>query len=284
MNLGNARASVFVPDGLPEPDALKRISHLAIGAHQDDIEIMALHGVLECFQREGRSFGAVTCTDGSGSPRAGDYAACSDAQMALLRRLEQQKAAIVGNYGVLAQLNYTSGQVKDAHNPALVNDLAAIVRSCRPGVVYTHNLADKHDTHVAVGLAAVRALRSLPAGERPERVLGCEVWRGLDWMLDDEKVALDVTGHDSLKAALIGVYDSQVAGGKRYDLASIGRRRANATYFQSHATDEAEELWFAMDLTPLVRDTGLDVGVFVSRYLDSFKNDTIARMRRLSGE
>ena len=36
-------------------------------------------------------------------------------------------------------------------------------------------------------------------------------------------------------AALIGVFDSQIAGGKRHDLAVLGRRRANATYNASHA-------------------------------------------------
>ncbi len=282
MKLANPRASVFVPDGLPEAEATKRITHLAIGAHQDDIEIMALDGVLRCFQEADFWFGAVTCTDGSGSPRAGKYAVYSDAQMAALRRREQEKAAIVGNYGLLVQLNYTSGQVKDPKNASLADDLAGIMRVCRPQAVYTHNIADKHETHVAVALAAIRAMRSLPADARPSRVLGCEVWRGLDWLQDEQKVALDLTGHDSLAAALIGVHDSQVAGGKRYDLASLGRRQANATYFQSHATDEAQSLWFAMDLTPLVQDANLNVAAFIGRHLDNFRNDVINRVQRLS--
>jgi LmbE family N-acetylglucosaminyl deacetylase len=282
MKFAKAQASVFVPDSVPEAEALRRITHLAIGAHQDDIEIMALDGVFSCFQASDQWFGAVTCTDGSGSPRSGQYAAFSDAQMAALRRREQEKAAIVGDYGLLVQLDYTSAEVKAASNRSLAADLAAIVRACRPDVVYTHNLADKHDTHVAVALSAVRALRSLAADERPRRVLGCEVWRGLDWLLDEEKVALNVTGHDTLAAALIGVHDSQVAGGKRYDLATAGRRRANATYYESHATDEAEGLWFAMDLTPLVHNAHLDAAAFVGKYLDDFRNDVIDRLQRLS--
>ena len=31
--------------------AVAKTTHMAIGAHQDDIEIMAYHGVLECFGR-----------------------------------------------------------------------------------------------------------------------------------------------------------------------------------------------------------------------------------------
>ena len=99
-------------------------------------------------------------------------------------------------------------------------------------------------------LTALAAIRELAPADRPETVYGCEVWRNLDWMPDEDKVALDVGAHESLSMALIGVYDSQVAGGKRYDLATLGRRRANATYFQSHETDTVEQLWFAMDLTP----------------------------------
>ena len=38
-----------------------------------------------------------------------------------------------------------------------------------------------------------------------------------------------MTGRDELAARLAAVFDSQIAGGKRYDLAEQGRRRANAT-------------------------------------------------------
>ncbi len=88
-------------------------------------------------------------------------------------------------------------------------------------------------------------------------------------------------GRDHLRAALIGIYDSQVAGGKRYDLATQGRARANATYFESHATDAAESLWFAMDLTPLVRDPGLDIRDFVLAPIDDFRRDVAAGLARL---
>jgi len=60
------------------------------------------------------------------------------------------------------------------------------------------------------------------------------VWRDLDWLVDSDKAPFDVSEHENLQAALLGVFDSQIAGGKRYDLASMGRRRANATYFESH--------------------------------------------------
>jgi LmbE family N-acetylglucosaminyl deacetylase len=53
-------------------EALARITHLGIGAHQDDLEFMAFHGILACFRmRDDRWFGGVTCTNGAGSSRTG---------------------------------------------------------------------------------------------------------------------------------------------------------------------------------------------------------------------
>jgi len=280
MKFNNPQASVFVPDGIPAKEALCRVTHLGIGAHQDDCEIMALHGIQKCFMSRELWFGAVTVTDGAGSPRAGEYAAMSDADMAALRRREQEKAAVLGNYGALVQLNYTSAAAKDVRRSGLRTDLVSILELVRPEVVYTHCPADKHDTHLAVAFTALAALRELPPDERPTAVYGCEVWRGLDWMNDEDKVPLDVGRREGLSNALIGVYDSQVEGGKRYDLATAGRRRANAVYFQSHAIDEAEQLWFAMDLTPLVRDDRLDVAAYVLGHVDRFRRSVADKIAK----
>ena len=273
-------ASVFIPDGAAADSAFRGITHLGIGAHQDDLEIMAFHGIQKCFNRRDLRFGGVTCTNGGGSPRAGEYASYTDEAMAALRRREQEKAAVLGDYGALVQLNYTSAEIKDVSTGRLKSDLVQVLRATRPQVVYTHNPADKHDTHLAVVFIALAALRELAPAERPRTVYGCEVWRGLDWMNDGDKVALDVGARETLSMALIGVYDSQVEGGKRYDLATLGRRRANASYFQSHATDEAEQLWFAMDLTPLVADDGLDVTAFVLAHVDRFRASVEEKIKK----
>ncbi len=41
MRLTNASADLYVPDALPMPEALSRTTHLCVGAHQDDQELMA---------------------------------------------------------------------------------------------------------------------------------------------------------------------------------------------------------------------------------------------------
>ena len=254
---------------------------MAIGAHQDDLEIMACDGILKCFQRDDKWFCGVVVTDGSGSPRDGLYGDYSDADMQVVRRTEQKKAAVVGEYAALALLDYPSSVVKDGADKSPVKDLELLLRAARPRIVYTHNLADKHDTHVAVALRAIEAIRNLPLAERPEQLYGCEVWRDLDWMIDVDKVTFDVSAHENLQAALLGVFDSQICGGKRYDLAAAGRRRANATYYASHDTDIATGMTFAMDLTPLIRDPGKNIQTYVEQFLDRFAQEVRERLIQL---
>ena len=78
MELHNSGAEVYVPDGSPVNVALSRTTHLCVSAHQDDIEIMAYHGILECFGRSDKGFTGVTVTNGSGSPRDGFYESYTD--------------------------------------------------------------------------------------------------------------------------------------------------------------------------------------------------------------
>jgi LmbE family N-acetylglucosaminyl deacetylase len=274
-------AEVFVPDGLSIEQALQRTTHMAVSAHQDDIEIMAAAPILECFQQADKWFTGVVVTDGRGSPRDGLYAHATDEEMRLVRFKEQRKAAVVGEYSALALLDHPSKVVKDLSNPQPVDDLLALLEAARPQFVYTHNLADKHDTHVATALRVIAALRRLPEAARPQKLYGCEVWRDLDWMVDEDKVAFDLSKHESLQAALLGVFDSQIAGGKRYDLATQGRRRANATYFASHGVDLTTGMSFAMDLTPLIRDPQLEILPFVQEHIARFARDVTDRFERL---
>ena len=274
-------AVLYIPDGVEETAALSRTTHLCVAAHQDDIEIMAYDGVIQCFQQEDRWFTGVVVTNGAGSPRSGVYEKYSDAEMVEVRRKEQKKAAMVGDYAAQFLLDQPSSAIKDAHNGAPVDDLESILRACRADVVYTHNLADKHDTHVGVALKLIEAIRRLPADMRPKTLYGCEVWRDLDWMTDEDKVAFDTTPHENLQAALLGVFDSQIAGGKRYDLATLGRRRAHATYHASHGVDQTTGTNFAMDLTPLVLDDALDPLDLALAHVERFQAEIKSRFGKL---
>lgn len=282
MKFSQAQADIYVPEaGLTPEAALARVTHLSVAAHQDDIEIMAYAGIAACLDTPGRAFGGVVVTNGAGSPRTGPYAQMTDEQMQLVRREEQRKAAQLGRYAIQLQLAHPSAAVKKSGNAAVAADLATIFRGCTPEAVYLHNPADKHDTHVGVLLRCIEAMRALPAERRPKRVLGCEVWRDLDWLVDTDKVALDSGGHPDLAPELLKVFDSQVVGGKRYDLATIGRRAAHATFHTSHATDKMAGITWAMDLTPLIADPRLDVAAFTLAHIERLQADISGRIAKL---
>ena len=281
MQFHNSNTDLFVPDGAPPEAALARTTHLCIAAHQDDIEIMAYHGIAECFGHKDKWFAGVVATNGAGSPRSGIYGSYTDEEMQKVRLIEQRKAAYVGDYASQIQLGYTSSQVKNPAETALVDDLKQILRAMQPEVVYLHNPADKHDTHIGVLLRSIAALRAVRDSVRPKKVYGCEVWRNLDWMPDEAKQVLPSSAKPNIAAALVGVFDSQISGGKRYDLATAGRRLANATYFASHGTDQETALSFAMDLTPLIEDPSLSIANYVLGFIDSFRADVQRRLTPL---
>jgi len=281
MKLSHPAAEIFVPDQQPLEVALPRTTHLGIGAHHDDLEFMAAHGILEGFARSDRWFTGVIVTDGAGSARDFEYKAFSDEQMKDVRRGEQKKAAYVGEYGAQFLLSHPSSSVKDPNHAGVLQDLTEILRVTRPEVVYTHNLADKHDTHVAVALRVLAACRALEPALRPKQLIGCEVWRDLDWLCDSDKLQMPVDRHENLQNALMGVFDSQIAGGKRYDLATAGRRKAHATYFESHGTDQHTALIWGMDLTPLMAEG--DPSAYLASYIRRFEDEVMGRVRRLGG-
>jgi LmbE family N-acetylglucosaminyl deacetylase len=270
---------ILVTDDAPPDVALKRTTHLGIGAHPDDLEIMAFHGILHCFRAPNRWFTGVTCTHGGDSPRAGPYAACSGIRMQRMRREEQRTAARVGDYSAVVQLGYPDADFDNRYQVQLQDDLVRILRETKPETVYTHNPADGHPAHVAVASATVDAIRTLSRVHRPQHAYGCEVWRSLDWLPDKHKAVLDVSHGRSLAAALLGVYDSQIRGGKRYDRATIGRRHANATYLRRDRPDTMASATFAMDLTPLLHDDNLTLAAYVERLIQAFHSEVMQPLR-----
>lgn len=270
---------IFVPSGIDENEALAKTTHLAVAAHQDDIEFMAYHGILQCFGSDDSHFTGVVVTNGAGSPRSGIYADYTDERMQQVRIEEQKKAAVIGEYAAQIFGGFPSAQAKEKGNRQVIDFLKDVIVRTQPKVIYTHNIADKHDTHVGVVLKLITALRELDY--KPEKVYGCEVWRNLDWICDEEKVCFDVAGRPNLESALMGVFDSQIAGGKRYDAAVVGRRLANATFSESHGVDETTGVIYAMDLTPLTADPSLDIADYVTGYIDRFAADVKGKVGQM---
>lgn len=251
----------FVPDGFGGAP----VKCIAVSAHKDDTEMFALKGIADCFGKGG--FVAVVLTDGGGCPRAPQYVGVSDEDMAELRTAEQKRAATKGGYTALWLLEKSSAEVKECSD-ALVNELAEILRRYpRVETLYLHNPFDAHPTHVAACVAAIKAVNLLKDDEKPRKIYGCEVWRGLDWVADCDKVALDVSGYDGLAASLMDEFVTQNAA-KRYDIAAQARRNANATFGHSHENDVSSSVIYAVDMTELA--CGADFDAFAEKILADF--------------
>lgn len=274
-------AELYLPSNVSKNTNLGITTHLGIGAHQDDLEINAIHGILTAYDHPDKHFTGVVVTDGRGAPRSGPYANMSDDELWEIRCEEQKKAARLGKYHAQFLLNHPSQIVKSSDRKTVIDDLKNIIGATTPDIIYTHNLVDKHDTHVAVALCVIQSLREMDAPRNLKKIYGVEAWRGLDWLVKDDKVTLDVSSHLDLQEALITVFESQIIGGKRYDLAAMGRRQANATFYQSHETDQTTHMIYAMDLTPLVDHPEIDIEHFVSKYINNLAGDVKERLNRL---
>ena len=94
---------------------------------------------------------------------------------------------------------------------------------------------------------------------------------------------MDCGPHPNLMRCLSAVFDSQIVGGKRYDLAAEGRRLANATFSASHACDTYSALNYAMDLTPLM-DKNIGISEYITGYIERFKKEVNDRIHAFGGK
>lgn len=280
MKFSQTHADLFVPGGGSLESALASTTHLGIGAHADDLEIMAYPGICACRGQKNLRFSGVVATDGAGSPRSGSSEKLSTPDLVKTRREEQKQAASLGGYAAILQLGHPSAEVRGSGRRSLTSDLLQILKAVKPRVLYLHNPADRHETHVAVLLASLTALRQLPPADRPAEIYGCEVWGDLDWVPSERVIRLPCLAPAEFGPSLLRVFRSQVDG-KRYDLAAAGRRRAQATFADAYTPDQAEEVVLALDLKPLVENSKLTLAEFVSSLTDEFQKQTLERIRRL---
>lgn len=267
MNL--TKGSIYLPKNRKD----QPVKWLCICAHQDDCEIMAIDGILKGYYSKKYSFALVETTDGGGSARTGKFANYTDEEMKAVRIKEQQQAAEIGRYNSLYMLNYTSKEVKDRYDDRIINDYIQIIKELKPQVIYTHSVLDKHPTHIGVTLKVIKALRQLPKELQPKLLYGCEVWRGLDWISDEKKIGFDVSRNEKLQKKLLDVFESQIAGGKAYTKASIGRRYQNATYYQSHSVDSYKMISYAIDMKPLLNNPSLSVKEFALSFVSDLNKE-----------
>jgi len=283
MKFSQTQSNFYSPRGEDLRAALSTTTHLGIGAHADDLEFLAFPGISACYGHAKNRFSGVVVTDGAGSPRTGPFASVSNAEMIPQRQKEQRQAADLGKYASVIQLAHPSSAVQQADRSQVVAELTQILEIARPEVLYLHNPADRHETHIAVLLACLEALRKLPPSALPKEVYGCEVWGDLDWVPSSHVVRLPCPASEILGTSLLRCFQSQVEGGKRYDRAAVGRRHAQATFGNPTQPDSAEEVVLALDLRPLLQ--GKDsLTEFLAPTLDLFRKQTLARLEALASK
>jgi len=283
MNFSQPQANFYSPQGQDALKALASTTHMGIGAHADDLEILAFPGIVNCFQDPKKRFSGVVVTDGAGAPRTGRFSSTPDAQLISIRQKEQRAAADLGKYASVIQLAHPSSAVRQSDRSKVVAELTQILDIARPDVLYLHNPADRHETHIAVLIACLEALRNLPASALPKEVYGCEVWGDLDWVPASHIVRLPCPEPQTLGTSLLRCFESQVEGGKRYDRAAVGRRHAQATFGNPTQPDSAEEVVLALDLRPLLQSKN-SLTDFLAPTLDLFRAQTLARIEKLSSK
>lgn len=272
MQFKSPQAQIFIPSHIDETLALSRCTHLAIGAHPDDVELIGMHGIETCYVSDALFFGGVVVTDGAGSPRSGSYANVTNDEMVQIRIKEQETAARIGQYSAQIQLLYPSDVVKtEREHP--IEDIKNILLATQPETLYLHNPFDRHASHRAVLTACIEALRELPESKRPKHCYGVEVWRSLDFLPEHLRIGLPTDQVPGLASQLICAFRSQVEGGKRYDLAFTGRGFANATFAESHHVDEAHSVSFALDLMSLMNDDHLTDNIFAESIIQELMNE-----------
>lgn len=281
MKFSQPSADLYAPGGKDPWAGLSSTTHLGIGAHADDLEILAFPGIAACFQHPKNRFSGIVVTDGAGAPRSGPFAQTSDVELIQLRRAEQRRAADLGHYASVIQLAHPSPAVRQSDRSAVIGDLVKIFEAAQPQTLYLHNPADRHETHIAVLIACIEALRQLPESSRPKEIYGCEVWGDLDWVPSSHVVRLPCPAPETLGTSLLDCFQSQIAGGKRYDRAALGRRYAQATFGNPNQPDSEQEIVLALDLRPLL-DTNLSLQNFLAPIFDLFRTQTLARIDKLA--
>ena len=273
---------IWMPNRKSLEQLRKETTHLGICAHSDDLEVIAFDGIIKHFKDKRSNFFGIVVSDNQGRPIHPKYKSSSLSKVQKIREEEQIKAARLGEYAGLAFLRYPSSKIKDAkYKEKIKEKIKEIVSFLRPSIIYTHSLFDRHSTHVAVSLRAIEALRGLNKNKRTDKLYGVEVWGGLDWLSDKDKVIFDVSGYEELASNLLKVYHSQIFGSHRYDIAVLSKRKANAIYHKTHQFSKSTSLIFAMDLTQLVKNKRLNVKKYFKSHINAFSDNVFCRLKEI---
>ncbi len=235
---------------IEEGGALAQGTCLAIGAHPDDLEIMAAPFIEDCCEHSNKKFVGVVCTHGVSAQLLHSGKSSEILKVKSKRRDEQLEAAHFAKYLGMIQLGYGSDDIKANNNIKLGSQLSDLILQVRPEIILTHNPFDRHRTHQAVCRHVLQAV--LLSSYVPEKLLGCEVWGGLDWLESQYKVTVPLKSSRWF-AQLISIFQSQNTENRNYAEGVLGRMRSNSTFHDSSKACEEQHIMYALDLLPLLK-------------------------------
>lgn len=195
------------------PSELRTIAKsrvLVVAPHIDD-EAIPCGGTLALHARAGSTVHVAFATDSAGP--SSDPAA--RARLSGLRRGEAQAAQAILGYASAEILGFPDGRLT-AHEPALAERLAAVVRAQRPDVILCPFPADSHGDHQAAALATSHA--AVTAG------FGGEIWAYEVWTTIWPNACVDITTVADVKQRAITAHASQMAD-RDYASAMLGLNR-----------------------------------------------------------
>ena len=149
----------LIPDQISAPEAQARTSTSALARTKTTWNLWPFMVLLPAMVKMARGSVGSPAQMAAVALAPGAFAGKTDAEMQTIRANEQRRAAEIGQYSYVGQLGFTSAAIKDpATRGKLVDQLEQHLIYTQPEVLYTHNPADKHATHVAVFHAVVEAL------------------------------------------------------------------------------------------------------------------------------
>lgn len=248
---------------------------LAIGAHHDDIEVMAMDGILKAYGSKKYSFYACVLSDGVNCVKSGKYAELTDKEMIETRNQEQTRASQIGEYADLKMLKYSQEDIENDEKGKIVKEIRQMILDIKPDIVYTHNIFDKSPMHKMTCKRVIEAILGLEEEDRPRLVYGCEIFRSLDWLPDKYKVVFDLSENKELQSRLIGVYDTRAEQARNYNKAIVGRKIAHAIFGTQNTDIEEEKLiWYGINLTPVIAKN-IDLKDYCTRILSDYNKEML---------
>ena len=258
---------VYVPSKQPLKEVYAKSKHLAIVAHADDIEMLALRPITQRSQ----GFFGIVMGDNKGRPLKPEYKKVSLSKVQNIRESEQEKVARLAKYRGVAFLRLKSKDIKNVRKKEqVVKAIYELIKDMPLKEVYTHSLFDNHPTHVAVAEITIAALKKLPLANRPKAVYGMEVWGSLEWLPDRYKVAFDVSGSVAFIKKLLSFYKSQSYKGHRYDEALLARLKANAMFGKTHNFSTKKALVYGLDLLALLKKGSPSCKKYIEGIIEEF--------------